>query len=300
MAKPHFIQDPVIIGTTTHDGASQLQVVGQAKIGTTSGILKTTNGVVSQAVAGTDYEAANANIQSHISNTSNPHSTTKTQVGLGNVEDTAISTWVGSTNVTTLGTVTTGTWNAGTVKGLTLTAAGTGFTIAGGTTSKTLTISNTVTFSGTDNSTLNIGTGGILGSAAYVAAPSGAIVGTTDSQSLSAKTLTNPTITDYVESQYAPSAGTTFTVTLASGSVQFFTCNGNATITMPTAAAGKSFTVVCYQNGGTYTHNFTGGTAIRWTNGSQPVASGTTKYDIYVFTAVNGTNWLGADGGRNY
>jgi hypothetical protein len=35
------------------------------------------------------YEPANANIQSHISNTSNPHSTTKSQVGLGNVLDVA-------------------------------------------------------------------------------------------------------------------------------------------------------------------------------------------------------------------
>jgi len=33
------------------------------------------------------YEAANANIQSHISNTSNPHSVTKAQVGLTNVTD---------------------------------------------------------------------------------------------------------------------------------------------------------------------------------------------------------------------
>lgn len=35
---------------------------------------------------------------------------TKSAVGLGNVENTAISTWAGSTNITTLGTVATGTW----------------------------------------------------------------------------------------------------------------------------------------------------------------------------------------------
>lgn len=33
------------------------------------------------------------------------------KVGLGNVENTALSTWAGSTNITTLGTVATGTWN---------------------------------------------------------------------------------------------------------------------------------------------------------------------------------------------
>jgi len=35
------------------------------------------------------YEPANANIQSHISSTSNPHSVTKSQVGLGNVDNTS-------------------------------------------------------------------------------------------------------------------------------------------------------------------------------------------------------------------
>ena len=37
---------------------------------------------------------------------------TKSDVGLGNVENTALSTWSGSTNITTLDTVTSGTWNA--------------------------------------------------------------------------------------------------------------------------------------------------------------------------------------------
>jgi hypothetical protein len=36
---------------------------------------------------------------------------TKSDVGLGNVENVALSTWNGSANLTTLGTVTTGVWN---------------------------------------------------------------------------------------------------------------------------------------------------------------------------------------------
>jgi hypothetical protein len=52
-----------------------------------------------------------AQIDSHIASTLNPHSVTKTQVGLGNVENTALSTWAGSSNLTTLGTITTGIWN---------------------------------------------------------------------------------------------------------------------------------------------------------------------------------------------
>jgi len=57
---------------------------------------------------------------------------------------------------------------------LTLTALSTGFSIAGGTTSKTLTVSNTITLAGTDSSTLNIGAGGTLASGAFSAAASSA------------------------------------------------------------------------------------------------------------------------------
>jgi hypothetical protein len=40
------------------------------------------------------------------------HTLVKGDIGLGNVENTALSTWAGSTNLTTLGTIATGTWNA--------------------------------------------------------------------------------------------------------------------------------------------------------------------------------------------
>jgi hypothetical protein len=108
----------------------------------------------------------------------------KADLDLANVENTALSTWAGTANITTLGTIATGIWN-GTViadnkiataltgktyNGLTLTAAATGWTMAGGTTSKTLTVNNTVGLSGTDGSTLNISTGGTLGTAAFTAA----------------------------------------------------------------------------------------------------------------------------------
>lgn len=49
-------------------------------------------------------------IDTHLGSTSNPHSVDKTDVGLSNVENTALSTWVGSTYITTLGTIGTGTW----------------------------------------------------------------------------------------------------------------------------------------------------------------------------------------------
>jgi len=67
----------------------------------------------------------------------------------------ALSTWPGSTNVTSLGAVTNGTY-----KGLTITTTTGTFTLAN---SKTFTVNNTLTLSGTDSSTLNIGGGGTLG-----------------------------------------------------------------------------------------------------------------------------------------
>ncbi|MFA5794835.1 MAG: hypothetical protein WC980_07200 [Candidatus Brocadiia bacterium] len=53
---------------------------------------------------------------SHVSSTSNPHSVTKAQIGLGNAENTALSTWSGSANITTVGNIGTGTWQGTTIK----------------------------------------------------------------------------------------------------------------------------------------------------------------------------------------
>jgi len=62
-----------------------------------TGILKGNGSTVSVAIADTDYltpstasssyEPKNSNIQSHISDTNNPHAVTKTQVGLSNVDN---------------------------------------------------------------------------------------------------------------------------------------------------------------------------------------------------------------------
>ena len=57
--------------------------------------------------------------------------------------------------------------NGHTFDGLTNTALSIGFTVAGGTTSKTLTVNNSIGLTGTDTSTLNIGNGGTLAASAY-------------------------------------------------------------------------------------------------------------------------------------
>ena len=53
----------------------------------------------------------------------------KADVGLGNVENTALSTWAGSTSITTLGTITTGVWNGTAIANANL--ANSAITIAG-------------------------------------------------------------------------------------------------------------------------------------------------------------------------
>lgn len=64
----------------------------------------------------TNWNAAASTLSTHIDNVSNPHSVTKEQVGLGNVEDTKLSTWAGTTNITTLGTISGGTWHGSVVE----------------------------------------------------------------------------------------------------------------------------------------------------------------------------------------
>ena len=112
--------------------------------------------------------------------------------------------------------------------------------------------------------------------------------------------LTNPTITNYVETPYTAtiSAGA-ITLSLANGTVQFITFGAaSATITMPTAVSGKSFTLFLKQDS-------VGSRAATWTTVSWPSATAPTltstanKLDKFVFTS-DGTSWFGATAGQNY
>jgi hypothetical protein len=70
--------------------------IGQ-KVGTQ---IKTVSDVATQA---------SDDLTTHTNDANNPHSVTKSQIGLSDVENTALSTFTGSENITTLGTIATGT-----------------------------------------------------------------------------------------------------------------------------------------------------------------------------------------------
>ncbi|MGC1392622.1 MAG: hypothetical protein WA816_16430, partial [Bacteroidales bacterium] len=74
----------------------------------------------------------------------------RNDVGLNNVENTALSTWAGSANITTLGTIGTGTWNASIIPGQ---YGGTGIANTG----KTITLGGNFTTIGAFNTTLTVG-----------------------------------------------------------------------------------------------------------------------------------------------
>jgi len=70
----------------------------------------TVKGALQDLETAVETKATTSSLSSHTDSTSNPHTVTKAQVGLTDVEDTALSTWAGTTNVTTVGVVGTGTW----------------------------------------------------------------------------------------------------------------------------------------------------------------------------------------------
>ena len=62
-----------------------------------------TNSIGTKADQATTYTKTEVDV--HTNDTNNPHSVTKSQLGLSSVENIALSTWTGSNNITTLGTL---------------------------------------------------------------------------------------------------------------------------------------------------------------------------------------------------
>ena len=117
-------------------------------------------------------------------------------------------------------------------------------------------------------------------------------------KTLTTPTLTNPTVTNYTETAYSANSSTAITLALTNGTVQVITLTGSATITMPTAAVGKSFILLLRQDA-TGSRTVTWAT-VNWAGGTAPtVTSAASKQDIYSFFS-DGTSWYGVTVGQNY
>jgi len=100
------------------------------------------------------------------------------------------------------------------------------------------------------------------------------------------------TFNDFTESVVViGNSSTTKTIALTNGTVQTCTLTGNCTFTMPTATAGKSFTLFLSSGSGSFTATFT---SVKWSGGTAPTITTTaSKTDILSFIS-DGTYWYGA------
>ena len=227
---------------------------------------------------------------------------------------TTVAGFMSATDKTKLDGVATGaTANTGTLTGLTMNVSLNGITLNGVTGaqiynsgSPSLSIAGTLgVLSGGTGATTAVGarTNLGLGTAATMTGPTGTIVGTTDTQTLSAKTIEAGTFTNgYTEEVATANTGTAYTIDLANGSVQNLTLTGNCVFTFPTATAGRSFLLVLRQDAtGSRTATWpTSTNPVRWPGGTAPTLTTTaSRVDLFAFTA-DGTVWFGRTISQNH
>jgi len=192
----------------------------------------------------------------------------------GTLVNTAVTTL---SSLVSVGTITTGTWNASVIGP------------AYGGTGVANNAASTITISGNYASTFVVS-----GAYSYTfPAATDTLVNLGSSQTLTNKTLTNPTITAYLETAPAiANSSTAVTLSLSSGTVLSYTLTGNCTFTMPTATSGTSFILKLIQDGtGSRTATFTG---VKWPGGTAPTITTTasTGLDILSFVCINSV-WYG-------
>ena len=105
----------------------------------------------------------------------------------------------------------------------------------------------------------------------------------------------------YMEETVVANTTASYTIDLANGLVQILTLTAaTVTYTFPTPVAGKSFTLIQKQDAtGSRNVNWPG--SVKWPSSQSPTLTSTaSKVDKFVFTAIDGTSWLGSVAGQNY
>ena len=103
----------------------------------------------------------------------------------------------------------------------------------------------------------------------------------------------------YTEETVTANTSTSYTISLANGTLQILTLTGNCTFTFPTATAGQSFTLFLKQDA-TGSRTATWPASVKWPSSTAPTITATaSKGDKYVFTA-DGTYWWGSNAGKAY
>lgn len=157
----------------------------------------------------------------------------------------------------------------------------------------TIAVSNTITFNST--STYN-GIATYNGTATFANAVT--FSNTISVANINSTYISNTTFNNYKEQTNSNTTfGASYTVDLNRGSLHLLTLTSSTTIYMPTAVAGKSFTMIINTGSGGYTVSWNG---VSWTDSVAPVTTITSiKKDVFSFIS-DGTNWYGFISGQNF